>query len=61
MLLLLFLLIFGRRRIPTGITLLLALLEIGLVNLSIALNGAASNPFSSILLVPFHSSLYLAF
>ena len=59
MLLLLFLLIFGRRRIPTGITLLLALLEIGLVNLSIALNGAASNPFSSILLVPLVLSLML--
>ena len=59
MLLLLFLLIFGRSRIPTGITLLLALLEIGLVNLSIALNGAASNPFSSILLVPLVLSLML--
>mgnify|MGYP000091049371 FL=1 len=59
MLLLLFLLIFGRRRIPAGFTLFLALLEIGLVNVFIALNGAASNPFSSILLVPLVLSLML--
>lgn len=52
MLLLLYLLIFGRRRTSTGISAVLVLLEILLVNTSLALNGAASNPFSSILLVP---------
>lgn len=59
MLLLFILLIWGRRRSPDVIILFLALLEIGLVNTFIALNGAASNPFSSILLVPLVLSLML--
>ena len=59
MLLLLFLLIFGRRRTPDVVIVFLAMLEIGLANTVIALNGAASNPFSSILLVPLSLSLML--
>lgn len=52
MLLLLFLLIFGRHRATTGVTLFWVVLEIVLINAIITLNGAASNPFNSMLLVP---------
>lgn len=52
MLLLLYLALFGKHRAPAVIVLALVLFEIIVLNTSIALNGAASNPFSSVLLVP---------
>ncbi|NVK54831.1 MAG: HAMP domain-containing histidine kinase [Alteromonadaceae bacterium] len=52
MLLLIYLLYSGGRRPPVSIILMTVVVEILLVNASIAVNGAASNPFSSILLVP---------
>lgn len=52
MLLLLITAIFGPRRLPNSVATLLLLLEIITLNAVIALNGAASNPFSMVLLVP---------
>ncbi|TPV60820.1 HAMP domain-containing histidine kinase [Aestuariibacter sp. GS-14] len=52
MLLLLYLALFGKQRAPSGLVITLVLFEIIVVNTSIALNGAASNPFASVLLVP---------
>ena len=59
MLLLLYLALFGKHRAPVAVVLPLVLFEIIVVNTSIALNGAASNPFSSVLLVPLILGLIL--
>ncbi|WP_137168413.1 sensor histidine kinase [Salinimonas lutimaris] len=59
MLLLLFTYLLRQRPLNHGLACLLLLLEITLLNTVIALNGAATNPFSMVLLVPLVIGLML--
>lgn len=59
MLLLLYILCFGRHRAPMWLMGTLLCIEIVVINIGIALNGAATNPFSSLLLAPLVLGLIL--